>query len=227
MALCWSLRFTAMNAASLATASTSALRAAETSPSLASAAEPASTSPRSSPSRRSISPARCLSSAPPPWRSTWFTTMRLHGTPSPLRLVSSLALSLTPRTVGMVAMTNSVLSWSRKRSRTSCSCSLSASSLRTASSWSSSAAPNRLFTADVALVSLCLSRTIFPTLLSRNSGSVRSRRVCPVGAVSKTILVNLPYRSCFVNWTTFVIATASSSPGGGVSSSSPSLRSAS
>eukprot|EP00976_Prorocentrum_cordatum_P102934 1193260-Prorocentrum_minimum.AAC.2 len=47
--------------------------------------------------------------------------------------------------------------------------------------------------------SFCLSRTILPIDASRKSGSARSRRVCPVGAVSNTMRVYFAYCSSFVN----------------------------
>ena len=49
--------------------------------------------------------------------------------------------------------------------------------------------------------------------------------MCPVGAVSNTILVNFAYFSSLVNCTTFAMAIASSSPGGGVSNNSPNFKS--
>lgn len=58
-------------------------------------------------------------------------------------------------------------------------------------------------------------------VLSKKSGRVRSLRVCPVGAVSKTMCWKCEYSGLFKNWTTLLMATASSMPGGKVSSSSP------
>ena len=57
-------------------------------------------------------------------------------------------------------------------------------------------------------------------LASRKSGSDKSLSVCPVGAVSNTIRVNLAYFSSLMNCTTLAMAMASSRPG--VSRSSPS-----
>ena len=155
----------------------------------------------------------------------WLTTSLRAGTDSLRSSASRRPLSLMPSTVGIVTMTNSVVSSFRNRSFTSCSCALSLSSLTTASSCASSATPNRDLTASPAEVSFCRSRTIFPMDASRKSGSESSRRVCPVGAVSNTMRVNLAYFSSLMNCTTLAIAIASSRPGGGVSSNSPSLRS--
>ena len=60
-----------------------------------------------------------------------------------------------------------------------------------------------------------------PMVLSRKSGSVSKRRVWPVGAVSKTMCWKWEYSGLLRNCTTLLMATASSMPGGKVSSSSP------
>mmetsp|Transcript_18786 Transcript_18786/g.61353 ORF Transcript_18786/g.61353 Transcript_18786/m.61353 type:complete len:231 (+) Transcript_18786:410-1102(+) len=153
--------------------------------------------------------------------------MRLTGTPSARSDDRRRALSLSPSTVGMVAITNSVVSVLRNSAFTSKSCALSASSFFTASSWSSFSAPKSDLTAEVADESFWRRRTTLPIERSRKSGSERRRSVWPVGAVSKTMRVKREYSSALMNCTTLAMASASSSPGGGVSSSSPSRSSAS
>mmetsp|Transcript_27861 Transcript_27861/g.69969 ORF Transcript_27861/g.69969 Transcript_27861/m.69969 type:complete len:296 (+) Transcript_27861:1352-2239(+) len=172
-----------------------------------------------------LSSTLCPANSPPVTCMIWLTTRRWAGTFSLRSDCNRRLLSEMPRTVGMVTITNSVVSSLRKRSFTSLSCALSASSFATASSCSWLSTPNRPLTASVAEVSFCRSRTILPMEASRKSGSESRRRVCPVGAVSKTMRVNLAYLSSLMNCTTLAIAMASSRPGGGVSRSSPSLRS--
>lgn len=60
-----------------------------------------------------------------------------------------------------------------------------------------------------------------PRDASRKSGRVRRRSVWPVGAVSKMMRVKWAYSGFLVKATTLLMATASSTPGGSVSSSSP------
>ena len=126
----------------------------------------------------------------------------------------------------MVTMMNSVVSLLRNNLRTSLTCAFNCSSFSTASSCLSSPTPKMPLTASVALVSFCRKRTILPIDASKKSGSDSRRSVCPVGAVSKTMRVNLLNFSSFVNCSTFAMAIASSNPGGGVSKSSPSFKSA-
>ena len=57
-----------------------------------------------------------------------------------------------------------------------------------------------------------------PREASRKSGRVSRRSVCPVGAVSNTILEKCAYSGFLTNCTTLLMATASSTPGGSVSS---------
>mmetsp|Transcript_2549 Transcript_2549/g.8168 ORF Transcript_2549/g.8168 Transcript_2549/m.8168 type:complete len:263 (-) Transcript_2549:545-1333(-) len=223
----WSFALTAQKftavCASLVTAPCAAISASSFS------ARP-STAPAATMASRSASCFAASSSflAPNPSPVTWtiwFTTRRRVGTFSFSSDDSSRPLSEMPSTVGIVTMTNSVVFSFRNRSFTSWSCALSFSSFATASSCLPSSTPKSPFTASVADVSFCRRRTIFPMLLSKKSGSDSNRSVCPVGAVSNTILVNLAYFSSLMNCTTLDIAIASSSPGGGVSRSSPSLRS--
>ena len=60
-----------------------------------------------------------------------------------------------------------------------------------------------------------------PSDASRKSGSVSRRSVWPVGAVSNTMRLKCAYSGELMNCTTRLMATASSTPGGSVSSSSP------
>mmetsp|Transcript_5195 Transcript_5195/g.20940 ORF Transcript_5195/g.20940 Transcript_5195/m.20940 type:complete len:262 (-) Transcript_5195:705-1490(-) len=155
----------------------------------------------------------------------WLITMRDTGTLSLRSSPRRRPLSLIPSTVGIVTMTNSVVFSSRNKAFTSFNCAFSFSSFCTASSGASSPTPNKPFTASPMPVSFCRKRTILPMLASRKSGSDSKRSVCPVGAVSKTMRVNLAYFSSLMNCTTLAMAIASSSPGGGVSKSSPSFKS--
>ena len=66
---------------------------------------------------------------------TWLTTIFVHGTVSSLNDFNSRPLSLMPKTVGMVAMTNSVVSLFRNKSFTSCKRFFKFSNFSTATSW--------------------------------------------------------------------------------------------
>mmetsp|Transcript_70005 Transcript_70005/g.221857 ORF Transcript_70005/g.221857 Transcript_70005/m.221857 type:complete len:356 (-) Transcript_70005:999-2066(-) len=156
--------------------------------------------------------------------STWLTTMRRHGTFSARSAASRRLLSLTAMTVGMVTITNSVVPSARNRSLALFTFPLSFSSLATCSSCSFSP-PRNCVTMLPADPSIARSRTTLPSVASTKSGSVRRRRVCPVGAVSKTTRVKSEYSSLSIISMMFETATASSTPGGGLSISSPSCRS--
>mmetsp|Transcript_25815 Transcript_25815/g.76454 ORF Transcript_25815/g.76454 Transcript_25815/m.76454 type:complete len:235 (-) Transcript_25815:1537-2241(-) len=157
--------------------------------------------------------------------TVWLTTIVFTGTFSFFSEAASRQLSLIAMMVGMVTMTNSVVSLFRKRSRASARRDLSSSSFTTAGSFSTSLPVKNDLTAPVALDSFCRRRTIFPMDTSRNSGRVSSRKVWPVGAVSNTMRWKCAYSGSLRNCTTLLSATASSTPGGGLSISSPSCRS--
>mmetsp|Transcript_1198 Transcript_1198/g.2876 ORF Transcript_1198/g.2876 Transcript_1198/m.2876 type:complete len:265 (+) Transcript_1198:1239-2033(+) len=158
--------------------------------------------------------------------TTWFTTMRLQGMLSLRSDCNSRALSSTAMYVGMVAMTNSVISLFRKSDLTTRMRCCKTSSLATVSSCFSDV-PNKERTTAVAPASFLRSLMILPNDDSTKSGRLSSLSVWPVGAVSNTMREKRAYSADSANWTTFAVATASSRPGGGVSSSSPSFRSAS
>mmetsp|Transcript_4495 Transcript_4495/g.8106 ORF Transcript_4495/g.8106 Transcript_4495/m.8106 type:complete len:276 (-) Transcript_4495:712-1539(-) len=156
--------------------------------------------------------------------SIWLTMTFLHGTPALRNAFSNLALSFALSTVGTAAMTNSVATSSRNSAPTAATCVLKISKRRIDSSCDPPS-PNRLRTWDVALASRFRSMIIFPKLCSTKSGVLSKRKVCPVGAVSKTTRWNLAYFGDWDNCTTLAMATASSNPGGAMSRSSPRRRS--
>mmetsp|Transcript_28960 Transcript_28960/g.74321 ORF Transcript_28960/g.74321 Transcript_28960/m.74321 type:complete len:234 (-) Transcript_28960:2459-3160(-) len=149
---------------------------------------------------------------------TWLMRILRTGTCSSLSDLARRALSLAAIIVGMATMMNSVRAGSRNSCRASSMFALTCSSLSTAgsrSAWN----PNMPFTESPASFSFWRSRKIFPTEASRKSGRLSIRSVWPVGAVSKTMHSNLAYSSAFRKATTLLMATASSTPGGVVSSS--------
>jgi hypothetical protein len=92
-----------------------------------------------------------------PWHQhTWFTMTRLQGMLSRCSALRRRELSLMPRTVGMVAIMNSVVVGSVKMRFTSWMRSLSSSSRSTTSSWLLPV-PNSPRMADVALLSFVRS----------------------------------------------------------------------
>mmetsp|Transcript_10733 Transcript_10733/g.23071 ORF Transcript_10733/g.23071 Transcript_10733/m.23071 type:complete len:261 (-) Transcript_10733:1388-2170(-) len=152
-------------------------------------------------------------------------TMLRTGIDSFLSAAASLQLSDAAMMVGMVTTTNSVVFSLRNTSRASAMRSLSSSSLTTAGSLSFCLPVKKLVTAPVTSVSFWRRRTSLPIDTSRKSGRDSRRSVWPVGAVSKMMRLYWANSGFFKNWTTLDSATASSTPGGGVSSSSPSCRS--
>mmetsp|Transcript_21878 Transcript_21878/g.55688 ORF Transcript_21878/g.55688 Transcript_21878/m.55688 type:complete len:320 (-) Transcript_21878:1241-2200(-) len=187
-------------------------------------------SPASPPSSLRCASARCWSArrdcrnfSVAPSCTTWFTTSVRTGMCSFLSASASLHDSAAAMMVGMVTMTNSVEAGLRNRSRASAMRALSSSSFSTAMSFSCGWPVKNDLTAPSD--SFWRRRTILPMDASRKSGSVSSRSVCPVGAVSKMMRLKCAYCGALRNCTTFEMATASSTPGGGVSSSSPSCRS--
>mmetsp|Transcript_4879 Transcript_4879/g.13612 ORF Transcript_4879/g.13612 Transcript_4879/m.13612 type:complete len:272 (-) Transcript_4879:575-1390(-) len=154
----------------------------------------------------------------------WLTMIRLHGMLAARRACSNRLLSLMASWVGIVAITNSMASLSWNSACTIWILACRSSSFFRAALWLSGS-PNSPLMAEEAWSSFRLSRMIFPRDESKKSGRLSSRRVCPVGAVSKIIRVNLAYSSFSTNSTTLAIATPSSSPGGAVLSTSPRLSS--
>mmetsp|Transcript_12324 Transcript_12324/g.31964 ORF Transcript_12324/g.31964 Transcript_12324/m.31964 type:complete len:202 (-) Transcript_12324:341-946(-) len=111
----------------------------------------------------------------------WFSTTCRTKTSSSSSALASLADSATERYVGMPTMTNSVLSLSLKRTWASFICRWSSSSLSMATS---------PFDWPASCVMTDRKRRIFSMLRAMNCGSVSSRKVWPVGAVSITMRVN-------------------------------------